>query len=105
MIVCLIEFETLPGQEVEQQRWLARLMPEVEKMPGFRGKESYNHISGDGRVSTISYWDDEVALKKWTQNIDHQKAMKEGRQKIFSRYDIRICSEIRHYGYKREPKT
>jgi len=27
MIICLIEFETLPGMESEQQKWLADLMP------------------------------------------------------------------------------
>ena len=53
MIICLIEFETLPGMESQQQKWLADLMPVVEKMPGFKGKESYAHVSGDGRVNTV----------------------------------------------------
>jgi heme-degrading monooxygenase HmoA len=100
MIICLIEFETLPGMESEQQKWLADLMPIVEEMPGFRGKESYAHISGDGRVNTISYWEDENALKAWTQEPRHQEAMKAGREKIFSRYEIRICSELRHYEHR-----
>ena len=55
MIICLIEFETLPGMESQQQKWLADLMPVVEKMPGFKGKESYAHVSGDGRVNTVSF--------------------------------------------------
>ena len=103
MIICLIEFETLPGKEPDQRRWLETLMPEVEKVPGFRGKESYTHPSGDGRVSTVSYWDDETALKRWTRDPQHQQAMKEGREKIFSRYDIRICEELRHYRHQVVP--
>jgi heme-degrading monooxygenase HmoA len=102
MIICLIEFETIPGMEGEQEKWLADLMPIVETIPGFRGKESYTHISGDGRVSTISYWDDEASLSGWTREPRHKEAMKVGRESIFSRYEIRICSELRHYENKVE---
>ena len=68
MIICLIEFETMPGMEEEQQKWLSELLPLVDKVPGFRGKESYAHISGDGRVNTVSYWDDEESLAAWTRD-------------------------------------
>ena len=39
MIICLIEFETMPGMEEEQQKWLSELLPLVDKVHGFRGKE------------------------------------------------------------------
>ncbi len=100
MIICLIEFETITGMENEQKQWLENLMPIAEKMPGFKGKESYAHISDDGRISTISYWEDEDSLRTWTREPHHKKAMKAGRERIFSRYEIRICSELRHYAFK-----
>ena len=101
MIICLIEFEVVPGKEVDQQRWLDILMPEVERVPGFRGKESYTHISGNGRVCTVSFWDNENSLAHWTRDLKHQTAMKQGREEIFSNYEIRICSELRHYSHER----
>ena len=73
MIICLIEFETMPGMEAEQQKWLNELLPIVDEMPGFRGKESYAHVSGDGRVNTVSYWDDEASLSAWTRNPRHRE--------------------------------
>lgn len=99
MIICLIEFETMPGMEAEQQKWLADLLPIVDQVPGFRSKESYAHLSGDGRISTISVWDDEASLEAWTRNPRHQEAMAAGKDHVFSRYEIRICSELRHYGH------
>jgi heme-degrading monooxygenase HmoA len=99
MIICLIEFETMPGMEEEQQNWLSELLPIVDKVPGFRGKESYAHISGDGRVNTVSYWDDEESLAAWTRDPRHREAMAAGKDHVFSRYEIRICSLIRHYGH------
>ena len=83
LIICLIEFEVIPGKEDDQKRWLEILMPEVERVPGFRGKESFAHISGSGRVCTVSYWDDEASLEQWTQDKKHRTAMKQGREKIF----------------------
>ena len=75
-------------------------MPIVATVPGFKGKESYAHISGDGRINTISYWEDETSLKAWTREPRHKEAMKVGRESIFSRYEIRICSELSHYEHK-----
>lgn len=100
MIICLIEFRTQPGMEDEQQKWLQTLLPIVDEVPGFRGKESYTHVSGDGRTSTVSFWDDEESLANWTRDPRHREAMAEGKARIFSRYDIRICSELRHYGHE-----
>ena len=83
MIICLIEFEVIPGKGDYQKRWLEILMPEVERVPGLRGKENFVHISGSGRVCTVSYWDDEVSLERWTQEKKHRMAMKQGREKFF----------------------
>jgi heme-degrading monooxygenase HmoA len=102
MIICLIEFETMPGMESEQQRWLSELLPIVGKIPGFQGKESYTHVSGDGRTSTVSFWDDEEALMRWTRDPVHREAMAAGKDHVFSRYEIRICSQLRHYGHTAE---
>ena len=62
MIIYLIEFEDIPGKEDDQKRWLEILMPEVERVPGFRGKESFAHISGSERVCTVSYWELKTAM-------------------------------------------
>ena len=86
--------------EDEQQHWLQTLLPIVGEVPGFRGKESYTHVSGDGRTSTVSYWEDEAALAAWTRDPRHREAMAAGKDHIFSRYEIRICSEIRSYGHE-----
>ena len=86
--------------EAEQQKWLQTLLPIVGDVPGFRGKESYSHVSGDGRTSTVSFWDDEESLANRTRDPRHREAMVEGEERIFSRYEIRICSELRHYGHE-----
>lgn len=99
MIVCLIEFEVKPGAEAEHQKWLGELLPAVDTYPGFKGKESYTHISGNGRFHTVSLWDDEAALQAWVRDPRHREAMAAGKERIFSSYDIRICDERRRYGH------
>jgi heme-degrading monooxygenase HmoA len=97
MIICLIEFEVMPGMEAEQQKWLNELLPIVDAVPGFRGKESYVHVSGDGRTNTVSLWDDEDSLAAWVRDPRHREAMAAGKDHVFLRYEIRICSQLRHY--------
>ena len=99
MIICLIEFQTHPGMEEEQQKWLQTLLSVVENVPGFQGKESYSHVSGNGRTSTVSFWDDEKALANWTRDPRHREAMEDGKNRIFSNYEIRICRELRRYSH------
>ena len=50
----MIEFEDIPGKEDDQKRWLEILMPEVERVRGFREEESLAHIPRSGRVCTVS---------------------------------------------------
>ena len=83
MIICIIEFETKPGMEEEAQKWLAELMPLVEQFSGFQGKESYAHISGDGRVNTVSCWEDEKSLSAWTQDPTHKKRWQQAKTVFF----------------------
>tara|TARA_Y100001934_G_scaffold282715_1_gene397898 strand:- start:2896 stop:3180 length:285 start_codon:yes stop_codon:yes gene_type:complete len=85
--------------EKEQQKWLQNLLPAADDVPGFQGKESYSHVSNDGRTSTVSFWDNEKALVNWTRDPLHREAMEDGKNRIFSSYEIRICREIRHYSH------
>ena len=62
-------------------------------------KESYAHISRDGRISTVSFWENEDALKAWTPNPINKEGMEAGKGYIFSRYAIRIYSQLRHYEF------
>ena len=69
----------------------------VKKQPGFLGMDSARNDVG----ITISYWNSLDAIKNWKQNLDHQIAQKNGKEKWYSSYQVRICKVEREYSFNK----
>ncbi|PLS20278.1 antibiotic biosynthesis monooxygenase family protein [Neptunicoccus cionae] len=63
--------------------------------PGYLGVESTR--DADGLGITVSYWQDEAALKNWKQVSEHLFAQKMGREKWYDHYTLRVAKVERHY--------
>ncbi|WP_296700459.1 antibiotic biosynthesis monooxygenase [Algoriphagus sp.] len=64
--------------------------------PGYLGHESARESIG----ITVSYWKDLESIKNWKKQSDHLLAQKNGREKWYSAYKIRICLVERDYDFK-----
>ena len=62
---------------------------------GFLGMEYASSEIG----ITISYWSDVEAIKRWKDNLDHQKAQREGQKRWYSQYKVRIAKVERDYDF------
>jgi heme-degrading monooxygenase HmoA len=97
MIAVLFEAEALPAA---QQRYLAlaaELSPGLAELPGFIQIERFQSLSTPGKILSLSYWEDESAVKNWRENREHQSAQEEGKSHIFSHYRIRVAQVMRDY--------
>ena len=45
----------------------------------------------------MNVWTDEAAVTRWRNVMQHRMSQKEGREKLFERYRITVCSVIRSY--------
>ncbi len=68
----------------------------VKKQEGFLGYESAREDLG----ITISYWKDLDSIKNWKKNSAHLSAQKQGREKWYEDYKVRICKVERDYGFR-----
>lgn len=66
------------------------------QQPGYLGAES----AREGLGITVSYWQSLEAIRAWKANVDHQLAQRQGRQKWYSAYKIRIALVERDYGFE-----
>lgn len=64
------------------------------KQPGFLGVESAREEIG----ITVSYWESLEAIKNWRENYEHKQARKQGREKWYRNFKVRICKVEREYG-------
>ncbi|MEX2380297.1 MAG: antibiotic biosynthesis monooxygenase [Vicingaceae bacterium] len=74
---------------------MAERMEELAKQEdGFLGMESARNEIG----ITVSYWRDLASIKRWRNNLEHQKVQELGKTKWYKNYHIRIAKVERDYG-------
>jgi len=75
---------------------MANKMVELaKKQPGFLGVESARESVG----ITVSYWENLESIKEWKQNTEHLIAQKEGRNKWYAEFKVRISKVEKDYGF------
>ena len=71
-----------------------RMLELAKQQPGFLGIESARNEIG----ITVSYWESLEAIRNWKQNTEHLFAQKQGREKWYEHYKVRVCKVEREYG-------
>lgn len=75
---------------------MADMMAELATtMPGYIGRESTR--DADGFAMTVSYWQDEEAIRGWKAKAEHLAGQKMGMAKWYSHYRLRVAKIERHY--------
>lgn len=55
----------------------------------------------DGEEIALSYWPDEASIARWRQDLEHQAAQKQGRERWYASYRIEVAGIQRAYGHAR----
>lgn len=71
------------------------------EQPGYLGHESAR--SADGFGITVSYWRDEESVKRWKDVPQHRGAQRQGRERWYSNYDVRVARVGRAYSASDSP--
>jgi heme-degrading monooxygenase HmoA len=69
----------------------------ARQQPGFLGIESVR--GADGAGITISYWSTLEAIARFRAEERHRAAQRQGRERFYARYEIRIASVERGYKF------
>jgi len=93
----IFEVEIAEGKKDQYLDIAAMLKEQLVKMPGFISIERFQSLVNEGKLLSLSFWEDEKSLLNWKKNIDHLAAQKKGRESIFKDYRIRIVEVKRDY--------
>lgn len=86
----------LSEQDVEEYGRVADRMIELAaQQEGFLGVESARSENGPG--ITVSYWRDEECIQAWYRNAEHQDAQRNGREKWYEHFHLRVGQVHRAY--------
>ncbi len=51
----------------------------------------------DGLGITVSYWQDEAAIRAWKADVEHLTAQRLGKERWYEHYQLRIAKVERDY--------
>jgi heme-degrading monooxygenase HmoA len=98
MIAIIFEVMPAEGQMDPYLDMAAKMRPLAEAIPGFISVERFQSLTNPGKLLSLSFWEDEEAVKNWRQLAEHRGAQKAGREIMFDDYRLRVVSVIRDYG-------
>ena len=102
MIVTVFRSRLVPGPQDDYDAMDARMEELVTRMPGYVSHKFFT--AADGEQLTIVEFESEETQRAWRMHPEHIKAQREGRQKYYAEYDIKVC-EVQHANvFKRDAK-
>ncbi|HTA96549.1 MAG TPA: antibiotic biosynthesis monooxygenase [Solirubrobacteraceae bacterium] len=102
----VVLFEVQPKRE-QWDRYLelaSMLRPELIQIRGFIDNERYSSERTEGRLLSLSTWEDEKALVRWRTQARHHDVQHQGRFEVFEDYHLRVgevfsdsgCEDLAH---------
>lgn len=95
-------FEVVPDAS-GREKYLeiaSKLKEELKQIDGFISIERFKSLSGDGKILSLSFWENEQAVNKWRTQMEHRKGQKAGHSELFKHYRIRVAAVMRDYTNK-----
>ncbi len=94
-----IIFEVWPKAEYKEDylSLAAEMRSLLEEIDGFVSVERFESLTEPGKLLSISFFEDEEAVARWRNTIEHRKAQALGRNQFFGKYRIRVVNTLRDY--------
>ena len=73
--------------------------------PGFISVERFQSLIDEEKLLSLSFWESEDAIAGWREQLEHINAQKEGKEKLFKSYRIRVVKIERDYSVVAGDKT
>lgn len=95
----VVLFEVKPKKEGKEEylKLAAALKTELAKMSGFIRVERFASLNEEGKLLSLSVWENEDAAAAWRNQLNHRGSQKKGHDALFERYHISVASIIRAY--------
>lgn len=75
----------------------ANLKNDLVKSEGFIRSERFSSLVNEGKLLSLSVWENEKAVSKWRNQTEHRMSQRQGRDSMFESYTITVASQLRSY--------
>lgn len=97
MIAVIFEVEPAGGAGQDYLEIAAGLRPLLDGIEGFVSVERFQSLTDPGKLVSLSFFEDEDAVRRWREVPEHRAAQSAGRQGVFTNYRLRVANVLRDY--------
>ncbi|NLC88655.1 MAG: antibiotic biosynthesis monooxygenase [Clostridiaceae bacterium] len=97
MVVVIFEVEIKEAFMDQYLSLAAGLKDQLQSADGFIRAERFTSLAKEGKLLSLSVWENEEAVSRWRQLADHRRCQQQGRETMFKKYQITVASKLRTY--------
>lgn len=97
MVVVLFEVTVKKEGLGDYLSLAAGLKEELTRTPGLLRSERFTSLVNEGKLLSLSIWEDELSVETWRNNLNHWLSQRQGHDLLFDSYTITVASSIRSY--------
>ena len=100
-------FEVFPNESSKEEylNIASNLRSFLENRPGFLSIERFQSLTDEGKILSLSFWENEDSIEDWRNLIEHRNAQKQGKNELFKSYRIRVAEVKRDYSESNRLET
>ena len=96
-VIVLFEVTVKDGKMEDYLKMAASLKDSLANAKGFIRSERFSSLVTEGKLLSMSVWENEECVSKWRNLAAHRMAQKHGRANDFSDYKITVVTPVRTY--------
>lgn len=96
-VIVLFEVTVKDGKMEDYLKKAGMLKEHLKNAKGFIRAERFSSLATEGKLLSLSVWENEESVKEWRNLTDHRMSQKAGRVEDFVDYKITVVTPIRTY--------
>lgn len=95
--IVLFEVTVKNGKMGDSLKMAGSLKESLASAEGFIRSERFSSLATEGKLLSMSVWENEESVSKWRNLTAHRMAQKHGRMNDFADYKITVVTPVRTY--------
>lgn len=96
-VIVLFEVTVKDGKMEDYLKMAAGLKEALSQAEGFIRSERFSSLAAEGKLLSMSVWENEASLEQWRNLTAHRMCQKHGRLNDFADYTITVTTPKRTY--------
>ncbi len=97
MVLVVFEVDVKKEHMADYLAMAGKLKEQLEKARGFIRSERFASLTNEGKLLSMSVWENEEAVEEWRNEETHRLSQQSGRDSMFESFTITVASQIRSY--------